>query len=338
MAYIGKSPTVGEFIKLDSITTSSTNTYNLLRGGVAFSPESANHMLVSLNGVIQAPETSFSISGSTITFLPSSGTLSSSDSIDFIMVYGNVLGVGVASTVTDSAITKGKLNLISTSGSPGLEVKGDGSSENGTIQLNCSQNSHGVKISSPDHSAGQSYEMVLPTTDVTAGRILRVASVSGSGATGVGQLSFDTGNTPAFEAYVGSAQTGLSASTWTKCAFNTERFDTDSMYDASSNYRFTPTVAGKYFVYLVTDLYSDTTYQAYVFNNAIYKNGSLMYYSPNNANPSYDEYERTIVLTATIDMNGSSDYLEGWARVTTGSGTWSINQTYSYFGAYKIIG
>ena len=190
MAYIGKTPTVGSFIKLDDISTSSTNSYTMQHNSVNFSPESANHMLVSLNGVIQAPNTSFSISGSTITFLPSSGTLSSSDSIDFIMVYGNVLDVGVASSVADSAITKGKLNLISDSSSAGLTVKGDGGSENGTIQLNCSQNSHGVKISSPAHSAGQSYELILPTGNVTADKVLKVASVSGSGTTGIGQLSF----------------------------------------------------------------------------------------------------------------------------------------------------
>ena len=112
MAYIGKTPSVGSFIKLDDISTSSTNSYTMQHNSVNFSPESANHMLVSLNGVIQAPNTSFSISGSTITFLPSSGTLSSSDSIDFIMVYGNVLDVGVASSVADSSITKGKVNLI----------------------------------------------------------------------------------------------------------------------------------------------------------------------------------------------------------------------------------
>ena len=62
-------------------------------------------MLVSLNGVIKHETQLFSIR-STITFLPSSGTLSSSDSIDFIMVYGNVLDVGVATTVSDASITK----------------------------------------------------------------------------------------------------------------------------------------------------------------------------------------------------------------------------------------
>ena len=55
MSYIGKTPTVGNFIKLDAITTSATNSYTLQHNSVNFSPESANHMLVSLNGVIQAP-------------------------------------------------------------------------------------------------------------------------------------------------------------------------------------------------------------------------------------------------------------------------------------------
>ena len=144
MAYIGSEPITGNFIYADDITASATNTYNILVGGVAFSPESANHLIVSMNGVIQKANTTFSVSGSQITFLPSSGTLSSSDSIDFILILGRVNDIGVASSVTDSSITKGKLNLISDSSSAGLTVKGDGSSENGTLQLNCSQNSHGV--------------------------------------------------------------------------------------------------------------------------------------------------------------------------------------------------
>ena len=158
MPYIGKEPAVGNFVKLDAISTSSTNTYNLTLDSVAFTPESANHMLVSLNGVIQAPQTSYSVSGSTITFLPSSWTLSSSDSIDFIMVYGNVLDIG---TPSDSTVTNAKTNFVSTSSAAGLQIKGDGTTD-GTLQLNCSQNSHGIKLASPAHSAGQSYTLTLP--------------------------------------------------------------------------------------------------------------------------------------------------------------------------------
>jgi len=65
-----------------------------------------------------------------------------------------------------------------------------GATNPGSIQLNCESNSHGIKLTSPPHSASQSYELKFPTGNVTADRFLKVESVSGSGTTGVGQLSF----------------------------------------------------------------------------------------------------------------------------------------------------
>jgi len=168
MAYIGKTPQVGNYVKLDAITCSSTNTYNLTQDSVAFTPESALHMMVSLNGVIQAPLTSFSVSGSTITFLPSSGTLSSSDTIDFILVLGNVLDIG---TPSDSTVTNAKTNFVSTSSASGLQIKGDNTTA-GTLQLNCEQNSHGIKLRSPAHTHNQSYTLTFPTTAPVADKAL----------------------------------------------------------------------------------------------------------------------------------------------------------------------
>ena len=49
--------------------------------------------------------------------------------------------------------------------------------------LNCSQNSHGIKLASPAHSASQSYKLIFPAGNVTAGKFLKVDSVSGSGTT-----------------------------------------------------------------------------------------------------------------------------------------------------------
>ena len=69
-----------------------------------------------------------------------------------------------------------------------LEVLG--ATNPGTVQLNCESNSHGIKLQSPPHSSGQSYTLKFPTGNVTADRFLKVESVSGSGSTGVGQLSF----------------------------------------------------------------------------------------------------------------------------------------------------
>ena len=65
-----------------------------------------------------------------------------------------------------------------------------GNTHPGTLQLNCEDNSHGIKLQSPAHTNSQSYTLKFPTGNVTADRFLKVASVSGSGTTGVGQLSF----------------------------------------------------------------------------------------------------------------------------------------------------
>ena len=69
-------------------------------------------------------------------------------------------------------------------------IEAMGATNPGSIQLNCENNSHGIKLTSPPHSASQSYELKFPTGNVTADRFLKVASITGSGTTAVGQLSF----------------------------------------------------------------------------------------------------------------------------------------------------
>ncbi len=102
--YIGKQPVVGNFQVCDSISVvNGQAAYTMQVGGSNIEPESANHMLVSLNGVLQAPTSSFTISGATITF---ASNLATGDSIDFIMLLGNVLDIG---TPSDGVITEPKL-------------------------------------------------------------------------------------------------------------------------------------------------------------------------------------------------------------------------------------
>ena len=79
------------------------------------------------------------------------------------------------------------LNLYP-NGTGAVEIGGN--TNPGTLILNCEQNSHGIKLQSPAHSANQSYTLKFPTGNVTADRFLKVASITGSGTTGVGQLSF----------------------------------------------------------------------------------------------------------------------------------------------------
>jgi len=99
--------------------------------------------------------------------------------------------------VTNSGTNSSYINIVdAANGNTQLYPNGTGVTEiggatnPGTIQLNCESNSHGIKLQSPPHSSGQSYTLKFPTGNVTADRFLKVASITGSGTTGVGQLSF----------------------------------------------------------------------------------------------------------------------------------------------------
>ena len=120
MAYIGKSPSVGAYKVCDAITTSATDTFNLLVGGVATSPETANNCIVSLNGVVQKPGASggFTISGSTIVF---ASALTTADVIDFIYILGDVMSIG---TPSDSTVSLAKLTATG-SASSSTFLRGD---------------------------------------------------------------------------------------------------------------------------------------------------------------------------------------------------------------------
>ena len=119
MSYIGASPVVGNFQVCDAISVVNNQAaYTMQVGGANVLPESANHMLVSLNGILQKPNGSFTISGSTITF---SSNLVTGDVIDFIQLLGDVLDLGVPSDGTvstaklaDSSVSLAKLTATGT--------------------------------------------------------------------------------------------------------------------------------------------------------------------------------------------------------------------------------
>ena len=154
-------------------------------------PTNAQQIILSINGVVQkvnagssTPSEGFALDGNTVKLAaaPASG------SDYFAIVLGSTVNIGTPSnnTVTSAilqngsvieaklgsgAVTRTKLNLVSTSSAPGLEVKGDGSSD-GYLQLNCSQNSHGIKLKSPPHSAGASYTLTFPN-NIVNGQFLK---------------------------------------------------------------------------------------------------------------------------------------------------------------------
>jgi hypothetical protein len=147
-------------------------------------------------------------------------------------------------------------------------------------------------------------------------------------------------NTPAFAVNLGSNQS-ISNATDTKVQFNSEVFDTDNAYDNSSNYRFTPQTAGKYFIYMLVliEAGANNNNCDYVYGE-IRKNGTAVTFNMLDFRDDRDGRKFSVGGSVIVDMNGSSDYVEGWGTGSfnvTGDLRFAGGGAKSIFGGYKII-
>ena len=155
-------------------------------------------------------------------------------------------------------------------------------------------------------------------------KMTRANFVSGVGGT----------NTPAFLAT--KANTGFNAGAYSKIGYATEVLDTDGCYDNSTNYRFTPTTAGWYYIFARVAFDNDSASSRHVAR--IMKNGSTevargdiqlsgSYFANNNTSMQVDYI---------IQFNGSSDYVEVYGY-TEQNGATKNTAGYGCFGGYRII-
>jgi hypothetical protein len=230
MPYIGKSPVGGGFHKLDNLTASATATYALTLSSAAYYPETANQLLVSLNGVIQAPQDSFTVSGSNLIF---DSALTASDSIDFVVALGDVLGVG---SVTDGAVTTAKIGnnaVTSAKLDTNIAISGDLTVDTNTLYVDSTNNRVGIGTSSPGSklnvisatsggiSIAQGTENFYGATShrfFTDGYASEVLRIDSSGNVLVGTTSLILGSTGVAGVQVGSSfvsigKTGTSSNT-----------------------------------------------------------------------------------------------------------------------------
>jgi hypothetical protein len=101
MPYIGRNTDKLSNVEvLDNITFDGSSSYTLQKGGSNFTPSSANTLLVSIDGVVQAGN--FTVSGSTIDF---GVAIAGTSTCDFILHYG----VGLITAPSDGTVTTAKL-------------------------------------------------------------------------------------------------------------------------------------------------------------------------------------------------------------------------------------
>jgi len=98
------------------------------------------------------------------TITPPDGSVNSAKIVD-----GSVTNDDLAGSITSAKITSLDANKLTGT----VVAKGDGSSTDGKITLNCSQNTHGVSIQSPNHASTADYTLTLPTTNGNANELLK---------------------------------------------------------------------------------------------------------------------------------------------------------------------
>ena len=165
--------------------------------------------------------------------------------------------------------------------------------------------------------------------------VLQLASGTGNlvtipSVTGTAMVS---GNMPAFSAYLNSNQT-VSNTTFTKLQASVEEFDTASCYD-TSNYRFTPNVAGYYQVNGSINITSTNNEEALC---VIYKNGSAAKWG-NYASRASFATDQSSIVSALIYLNGTTDYIELYGYIR-GTGTLQFigTQPRTFFQAVMVRG
>ena len=306
MAYIGKEPIVGNFQKCDALNASATADYTLQVSSTNVVPESANHMLVSLNGVIQEPGATggFTVSGSTLSF---TSALTSNDTIDFVILLGNVLDIG---TPSDATVTNAKLAQDIISGETELAAIPDTTDE--------------FLIS----NAGVLNRIDAQFFQNTPAFEAYLAADGGQG------VSDATTTTVAIETEIFDAG-GCFNNTGGSVALNGISVPA---------YSFLPNVAGKYFVYggILTDTGTNSNIEyvdIFLYDEA----DNVISQTRDNflSNPIRQSF---VQIQSVIDMDGTSNavYLRGRINSTDGNG--QLFEAYpqwrrgTYFGAYKIIG
>jgi hypothetical protein len=136
---------------------------------------------------------------------------------------------------------------------------------------------------------------------------------------------------PAFSAYRETSQQSFTTATWSKVFYNAESYDTANCYDSTTNYRFTPNVAGYYSVNVSVNYSMGTASTAGI---AVYKNGSAFKYGP--VLQATIASSTTLIGNYTVYLNGSTDYIEGYTY-SNGTSPLVVNSIeQSYFEACLI--
>jgi len=245
---------------------------------------------------------------------------------------GDITGVSVTSPLTGGG----------TSGSVTVGILSGTTSNLGAVQLSDSTSSTSTTLAATANAVKTTYDLangavaksivdakgdlIAATAADTVARLAvgtngQVLTADSTAATGLAWATASGGSAPAFQAYLGSNQSG-SDSVAMKLNIDTEVFDSDSWYDTST-YRYTPQKAGYYqFTIQGSSALIHTIY--------VYKNGSTQFNVI-----GYNSYQ-SFPGSKMVYMNGSSDYVELWGLVQTAAGSFTAGSSNTSFEGFWV--
>lgn len=323
MSYIGNPPSTLAFVTDQFSGTGSQTAFTM-----SVAPANASSVLVAVTGVLQDPST-YSVSGTTLTFsaAPPSGT--GNISVRYLGIPASGVTTTAYRTVTAFTATAGQTTFTPPSYTAGyINVYRNGSMLTPTTDFTATNGTTVVLATGAlagDVVLTESFYVssVLNAIPATAGAVNSTYLVDG----GVTQAKLGTGvagNGPAFSAYASATSQAYSATTATKVQLNAEDFDTASCFDSTTNYRFTPNVAG---YYLITASIL-TSQSAGYFAVYLYKNGSNYTQLGQFGACGSDGYNEPSG-SCVVYFNGSTDYVELYcngrnaANIAGGSGNYN---------------
>jgi hypothetical protein len=142
-----------------------------------------------------------------------------------------------------------------------------------------------------------------------------VLTADSAEATGLKWAAPSASSGPAFRAFRNTSVQTITGNTWTKVELNAETFDTASCFDSTTNYRFTPNVAGYYSLQAALGAEAQTTSTVYA-QCAIYKNGAVA--ALGTRLPAFADDTQGVVHDI-IYLNGTTDYVELYGFVVAGT-------------------
>ena len=138
-------------------------------------------------------------------------------------------------------------------------------------------------------------------------------------------------NIPVFKAQLSSNQ-NTTSNVETKLTLSDEVIDSHNFFDATTNYRFQPTIAG-YYKFDATVFVNGGPTRFYLI---FYKNGTGF----NQGGVDFDGSfaSNSVIGSTIIELNGSTDYVELYAKQVAATGFYNSTTFKSYLTGYLISG